>query len=299
MIKDNSINQKLVTLDPINLSVFTEKEVEVKMLRIDKIHPIISGNKWFKLRHYLIDAVQQNKLRVLTYGGAWSNHIVATASACKEIGLEAIGVIRGEEPANYSRTLLEAKSLGMKLIFLSREDFKNKILPQGTINESTYEINEGGYGALGAKGASEILTFTKGDSFSHVICAVGTGTMMAGLINGSTIPTEIIGISVLKNNNSLEEEIKQLCNKNNNNWKLLHGFDEGGYAKHHTALIDFMNAFYTDTNIPTDFVYTAKLCKAVISLATENYFPAGSKLLLIHSGGLQGNQSLNKGVLAY
>ena len=298
MIKSNTINQQLATIDPVQLPVFMSKGIQVSMLRIDKIHPVISGNKWYKLSYYLADAIEQKKVRVLTYGGAWSNHIVATASACKELGLQSIGIIRGEEPSNYSNTLLEAKKFGMQLIFVSREDFSNKKISNELLDESTYEISEGGYGELGARGASDILQLIKNESYTHLACAVGTGTMLAGLTSRSLSETKIIGISVLKNNHSLEAEVKKLC-PTRTNWSLLHGFDQGGYAKHSKELIEFMNEFYLQTSIPTDFVYTGKLIYAVHQLASADYFPKGSKLILIHSGGLQGNQSLTKGLLAY
>lgn len=285
-----------ITVDDI--SSFYEKDVEVAVLRLDKLHPVISGNKWFKLRFYLGHAVKQQKKGLLTFGGAWSNHIVATAAACRLQGLQAIGIIRGEEPSLYSAALEEAKQAGMQLHFITRADYKEKKIPAG-INISEYLlVPEGGYGEEGAKGASTMLEIPD-RSFTHYICAAGTGTMTAGLINAAPAGSEVISISMLKNNHELEGMITPLLQPAHSSWQLLHEYSFGGYAKHTPGLLQFMNEFYAGTGIPSDFVYTAKLFYAVSDLIKKSFFPAGSRLLVIHSGGLQGNRSLPKGTLIF
>jgi len=290
------------------VSLFNEKGIVAAVLRLDKIHPVISGNKWFKLQYYIKEATEQQKKRIVTFGGAYSNHIVATAAACKLNGLASAGIIRGEEPPVFSPTLMQAKEYGMELYFISREDYSGKKVPGKLLNKEYYFIPEGGYGKNGAEGAADILNYAKKD-FTYCCCAAGTGAMMAGLINASLPHQKIIGISVLKNNfesdspevtkGRMEENVRSLVHNEQKEWQIIHDYHFGGYAKHKPSLINFMNEFYRHTNIPSDFVYTGKLFYAIADLVKINFFPPGSNLLLIHSGGLQGNVSLNKGTLIF
>jgi len=285
-----------ISVDTISLA--TNNEISVDVLRLDKLNPVISGNKWFKLRYYLEEAGAQNKKGIITFGGAWSNHIIATAASCHMLGLRSIGIIRGEESRQLSPTLVHAKEWGMNLIFSSRTAYQSKEIPAAIQTGDYYIINEGGYGIAGAKGASTILEYCH-NNYTHYCCAAGTGTMMAGLINHSSADQKTIGISVMKNNTALEEMIQKLITDKNKSWKLIHDYPFGGYAKHQPALLEFMNEFYRQTGIPSDFVYTGKLFYAVSDLIKKNYFPSGSRLLLIHSGGLQGNDSLPRGSLIF
>jgi 1-aminocyclopropane-1-carboxylate deaminase len=189
--------------------------------------------------------------------------------------------------------------MGMKLIFLSREDYKLKKIPAETNTDDSYLINEGGHGLKGADGASAILEYCKKENYSHICCATGTGTMMAGLVNNSAASTHITGISVLKNNFDTDQNIQSLLQENKKNFEVIHDYHFGGYAKYQPGLINFMNDFYRQTSIPSDFVYTGKLFYAIDDLIVKDYFPSGSKLLLIQSGGLQGNDSLGKGTLIF
>ena len=288
----------------ISLPLLIEKNIQLSALRLDKIHPVISGNKWFKLRYYIEEAKQQRKNTIIGFGGAWSNHIIAIAAACKINGLNSIGIIRGEEPENYSATLAQAKQLGMQLVFISRADYGIKKNSDELNNDKYYFINEGGYGVKGAAGAATILDYCKKENYNHVCCAAGTGTMMAGLINSALSFQEIIGINVLKNNFEsdsyrMEKKVKFLLNDQEKPFQIFHDYHFGGYAKYKTELIEFMNEFYRQTMIPSDFVYTGKLFYAVSDLIKNNFFPTGSNLLLIHSGGLQGNASLRDGTLIF
>lgn len=281
-----------------DISFFYNDKIKVHVLRLDKISPLVSGNKWFKLRYYLEEAKAQHKKGILTFGGAWSNHIVATAAICHMHGLRSMGLIRGEAPDKLSATLIQANELGMQLVFISRTAYRNKEIPASVNIGEYYMINEGGYGKTGAEGASTLLDYCK-ESYTHYCCAVGTGTMMAGLINAVLPPQQVLGISVMKNNTALEEMVSALVNDEKTNWELLHDYHFGGYAKHQPALFDFMNEFYQQTGIPTDFVYTAKLFYALSDLARKNYFTPDSKLLAVQSGGLQGNISLPEGTLIF
>ena len=295
----DDINFNNISLDRLPLPLLTQKNVEADVLRLDKIHPLISGNKWFKLRYYLEEAKSQHKKTIVTFGGAWSNHILATAAACKINDLKCIGIIRGEKAANLSPTLILAKEAGMQLLFISREDFLLKKIPEELRADEYYFINEGGYGIKGAEGAATILDCCKKEKYSHICCATGTGTMMAGLIRGASLQQKIIGISVLKNNTGLEESVKSLLNGVTTTFQIFNDYHFGGYAKHNPELIEFMNSFYKQTKIPSDFVYTGKLFFAITRLIADNFFKPGCRLLLVHSGGLQGNASLSKGTLIF
>lgn len=290
-----SINTGLAVLQDV--SDFYGGRHQVEVLRLDRIHPIISGNKWFKLRYYIEDALRKRKTTIVTFGGAWSNHIVATAAAAAEAGLKATGIIRGEEPRQYSITLQKAADLGMQLLFQNRTDYRNKSVPSFLQNENTYIVPEGGYGKLGAAGAGTIWELIP-KSFDIICCACGTGTMLAGLALSAPPDTRVTGVSVLKGDHSLQEEITALTGPLAN-WKLLHDFHNGGYARFSQGQISFMNEFYTATGIPSDIVYTGKLFMAAAQLISNNYFPEDKRLLLIHSGGLQGNASLPENTLLY
>jgi len=287
-----------------SLSSLYKFHTTVDVLRLDLIHPVVSGNKWFKLKEYLEDARHQNKKTILTFGGAFSNHIVATAAAAKLYDLKSIGIIRGERPENLSHTLKNALSFGMQLHFISRKEYKTKKIPEEIVNtpvpDDLYVINEGGYGNKGMLGARHILNDVDASQYTHIIAAAGTGTMLAGLVAASNLSQIVVGISVLKNNVSLQKEINDLLPKEKQDqFQLLHQYHFGGYAKHTPQLIQFMNDWNAQTGIPSDFVYTGKLFFAVNDLIGKSYFPENSQILIIHSGGLQGNLSLQKGTLIF
>jgi len=293
------INFSNITIDKISLPLLLEKDIDLSIFRLDKIDPIISGNKWFKLRYYIEEAKQQKKHTIVTFGGVWSNHIVATAAVCKLNSLNAVGIIRGEEAKSRSSTLTQATQFGMQLYFLNRGDYRRKKIPDELNGKECYFIDEGGYGVKGAAGASTILDHCKKETYSHICCAIGTGAMMGGLINAALSFQKVMGLSVLKNNFKVRENIMHLLNDKEMPFQIIHDYFFGGYAKHSAELIDFMNEFYRQTMIPSDFVYTGKLFYAVFDLIKKDFFPQGSKLLLIHSGGLLGNASLREGTLIF
>ncbi len=281
---------------------FAGKMVSVDTLRLDLIHPQVSGNKSFKLKYHIEEAVASGKKGIISFGGAFSNHLVALAYACRENGLESIGIIRGEEPVVYGPSLQQMKEFGMSLEFVSRETYKNKeLLLSETITKHPqfYMVAEGGGGRMGIKGAAEIMNIPC-NNYTHIICAVGTGTTMAGIINGSHNGQQVIGISSLKVADTENNELIDLMHSTaHNNYKILFNYHFGGYAKKNNTLVEFMNRLFAEEKIPTDFVYTGKLFYAVYDLMWKTYFPEGSKLLVIHSGGLQGNRSLEKGTLIF
>lgn len=284
------------------LQTFSKNGIETSILRLDLVHPIISGNKWFKLKFYIEEAVKFKKNGIASFGGAYSNHIVSLAFACKENGLPSIGFIRGEKPTDLSFTLKTAASFGMELHFLSRELFckKNNLINEYNISNWLL-VNEGGYGILGAEGAATISALFHPNIYTNIICSVGTGTMIAGIIKGANNNQQIIGINALKNNFSIENEIKALLSENDKKKQYLINYDYhfGGYANYTETLINFMNNLWLTESIPTDIVYTGKLLYATNELINKNYFKPESKLLVIHSGGLQGNSSLTNRELLF
>ncbi len=278
------------------------KNIQVDVLRLDQLHPVVSGNKWFKLKFYLAEAKTLGKKTIATFGGAFSNHIVATAFACKESGLQGIGFIRGEKPPQLSASLQEAEEHGMKLIYVNREVYRNKEhIVNEYADESWYWVNEGGYGVNGMLGAKEILKSTDTSSYSHIICACGTGTTLAGLVEAALPHQTCIGISVLKGYVNLRNDVMEIlqAKHQDKSFQLFHDYHFGGYAKHPKELIDFMNELWRREQLATDIVYTGKLVFAVKDLMDKNYFSNNDKLLVIHSGGLQGNRSLPAGTLEF
>ncbi len=295
-----------MTANPILqlLPSYSSRQYQVSILRLDQIHPIVSGNKWYKLRFYIQEAIDKKASSIVSFGGPYSNHLVALAYAAKENNFKSMGYVRANKNEPITPSLAEAIGYGMQLEFIGRTHFqsiKNELI-QNNITEasaSIYFIDEGGYGTLGAKGAATILSSSATSVFDYIIAAVGTGTMLAGIINAAEPHQKIIGIPVLKNEISLEAEINALVTQQPIDWKLLHQFHQGGYAKINPRLIEFMNELWTLEKIPTDIVYTGKLLLAVKELILRNYFEANSKILMIHSGGLQGNRSLPKDALLF
>lgn len=269
--------------------------VRAAVLRLDLLHPEVSGNKWFKLRYNLEEALVQGKTRLLTFGGAYSNHIAATAAACQLAGIACTGIIRGEEPPVLSHTLRDAIARGMELHFISREAYRLKDETDwNTIYPDAYIVPEGGNNALGAKGCEEILSLVTDPSFTHIACAVGTGTTLAGLINSAVLQQEIRGYVVLKGATYLEQQIQSLLAPPPlPHWQLVHQHHGGGYAKVTPALTEFIRQFYEETDIPLDIVYTGKLFMGFRQDVLDGMYPLGSNVLLIHTGGLQGNPATN------
>lgn len=273
------------------------QDVTLQIKREDLIHPFISGNKYRKLKYNLIQAKSEKKIKLLTFGGAFSNHIAAVAFAGKEYGFETIGIIRGEEIAektSQNPTLQFAKKCGMQLEFVSRNDYRLKndieFLDQLKLQFGDfYLIPEGGTNAFAIRGCEEILT-EKDCEFDFICCAVGTGGTIAGLVNSAKSHQKVLGFPALKAD-FLQEEICKFatCGK----WELIKGYDFGGYAKITEDLILFINQFHSRTNVPLDPVYTGKMVFGVIDLIQKGYFPKGSRILMIHTGGLQGISGMN------
>jgi len=282
-------------LQELSDSLLLEKKIRLFILREDLIHPHISGNKWRKL-YYNIDAAKQNELtRLITFGGAYSNHIAATAAAGKEFGFKTLGFIRGEEQLPLNSTLSYAMDCGMEFRYLSRSDYRLKndpaFLKSLLKNEKEYYlIPEGGTNKLAVKGCEEILTNLSID-FDYVCCACGTGGTISGLINSLKSSQKAIGFPALKGAHFLNEEIEKFTN--NSQWELNLDYHFGGYAKAKPDLINFMNSFKAKHNITLDPVYTGKMLFGLWDLIEKDYFRAGSTIIAVHTGGLQGIDGMN------
>jgi 1-aminocyclopropane-1-carboxylate deaminase len=276
------------------------KEAEMAGLRVlvkreDLNHPSVSGNKWWKLKHNLERAKKEGQDTLLTFGGAFSNHIYATAAAAKELGFKSIGIIRGEEVLPLNPTLAFAKDCGMKLHFISREEYREKqedffVKSLAEKFGNFYLIPEGGSNSMALDGCAE---FTKEKLspivFDYLCVATGTGGTLAGIIEGLAGKKKVIGFSVLKNGDFLNEEVRRLAHSGNqySNWTIQTDFHFGGYAKQTPELIQFILKMKQQHRLPLDPIYTGKMVAGVFDLMKKSYFARGSTILLIHTGGLR------------
>jgi len=281
----------------VTLPLLDKKSIELFIKREDLIHPAISGNKFRKLKYNLIEAKNEGYHTLLTFGGAYSNHIAAVAGAGKEHGFKTIGIIRGEELKNdigENPTLHFAQECGMELKFVSRSEYRNKH-NNSFINElkteygDFYLLPEGGTNELAVKGCEEILT-QEDAKFDFVCCPVGTGGTISGLINCSQLGQQVLGFPALKGD-FLKDEILKFAN--NNQWELVCDYHFGGYAKVNKELIHFINDFKINTDVPLDPVYTGKMMFGILDMVKNGYFKKGIKILAIHTGGLQGIEGMN------
>ena len=271
--------------------------ISLTIKREDLIHPFVSGNKFRKLKYNLLQAKAEKKETLLTFGGAFSNHIAAVAYAGKEQGFKTIGVIRGDElfdKIEENPTLKFAQENAMQFEFVSREEYRLK--SEASFIEKLknkfgdfYLVPEGGTNKLAVKGCEEILT-NEDAVYNYVCCAVGTGGTISGLINSALPNQKILGFPALKGD-FLKDEIRIFAKKDN--WNLIYDYHFGGYGKINLELIEFINAFFEENKVPLDPIYTGKMVFGVIDLISKNYFPAHSKILLIHTGGLQGIDGMN------
>ncbi len=292
-----------IPLQPITDEITCKYGVNLYVLRLDQNHPSISGNKLFKLRYNLQEARKQDKQRILTFGGAFSNHIAATAAAGREYGFETIGIIRGDQTEQMNHTLAFATSQGMKLHFISRELYRQKddlafrsVLEQslGLNLSDTYIIPEGGANALGIKGCSEITKHIR-IPFDRICCACGTGTTLAGIILSLKENQQALGFQVLKGENYMRNEVQRWLSEFNaaqQNWEIAEDYHFGGYAKPKPELLSFMQDFESMHHIPLDFIYTGKMMYGIYDLMKKGAFKIGEPIVAVHTGGLQGNAGI-------
>lgn len=306
---------KIMFSEPI--SILNEKveiplknEISLFIKREDKTHPEVSGNKFRKLKYNIQYAVNQGFKQLLTFGGAYSNHLVATAKAGQIFGIKTIGVVRGDEVLKSWRenpSLLLANQFGMEFYFTDRQSFREKNSEEfiSKLKQKFgdfYLVPEGGTNELAIRGTEEILTSEDVD-FQVITLAVGTGGTIAGVINSSAENQKILGFPALQGD-FLKNEISKYTKKQN--WELITDYNLGGYAKINSNYIDFLNDFYKKTNIPLDPIYTGKMIYGLFDLIEKDFFAPKTKILAIHTGGLQGilgiNQKLkskNQSILIY
>jgi len=286
----------------IFLPELESKNIQLFIKREDQIDPFVSGNKFRKLKYNLKKAHLENKQIILTFGGAFSNHILATAVAGEKEGFLTVGVIRGDElgvdfdkTLETNPTLRKAFDHGMQFEFVTREQYRNKsdvlFLEKLKVKYGDfYFVPEGGTNELAVEGCEEILT-EEDNQFDYICCCVGTGGTIAGLIRSIGDHQKVLGFPSLKGD-FLEDEIRQYINSDER-WKLLKDYHFGGYGKYNLELIHFINCFKEETKIPLDPIYTGKMMFGVLDLVTKEKFPTGSKILAIHTGGLQGIEGFN------
>jgi 1-aminocyclopropane-1-carboxylate deaminase len=288
-------NSPLIEID---LSKYGFAGYSLIIKREDLLHPFVSGNKFRKLKYNLKAAQAQNHTTLLTFGGAFSNHIAAVAAAGKELDFKTIGIIRGDElkdKISENPTLSFAHDCGMQLYFVSREVYRSKNDSEfiNSLKEqfgNFYVLPEGGTNALAIKGCEEILTETD-MSFNYICVSVGTGGTMAGLVKASNDNQQVLGFSVL-NGTFQTSKIEKYTSKTN--FEITDAYCFGGYGKIDTDLIRFMNGFKNKTNIPLDPVYTGKMMFGIMDLLKKGYFKENSRIFAVHTGGLQGIEGMNQ-----
>lgn len=300
------LTHKFSNLQKIHFQKLTNKEIKLFVKRDDLLHPKISGNKWRKLKYNMLQMQQEKKQTLLTFGGAFSNHIAATAAAGRECGFKTIGIIRGEEHLPLNPTLQYAVNSGMQLKYISRTAYKHKddINFQEQLKREygeVYILPEGGTNEYALLGCAEIIQEVEEQNtidFPDYFCvSCGTGGTMAGMILGLKNRSNIIGFSALKGN-FLTGEVNALIHKkeavNYTNWQINNDYHCGGYAKFTPELVHFINEFKKDHQIQLDPIYTGKMMMGIFDLIDKDYFPRGSSILAIHTGGLQGIAGFNQ-----
>jgi 1-aminocyclopropane-1-carboxylate deaminase len=283
-------------LEEISFKQWENSGLQLFILREDLVHPFISGNKWRKLKYNIEDFRIQKKKIILTFGGVYSNHLVATAAASREYCFKTIGIVRGEDTGNQYLTFM--KRSGMKLHFISRSDYRkkndigfissllNELIENNLIDHAgdVFILPEGGSNASAVKGAAEITNEIPSDS-EYIVCACGTGATIAGISQNLLPHQKAIGISVLKADNYFENEIKKF-EGDAGKITIKYDYHLGGYARTNETLLNFCKLFHSETKIPVEPVYTGKLFFAMDDLIRKHYFKSGSKVTLIHTGGV-------------
>jgi 1-aminocyclopropane-1-carboxylate deaminase len=298
------MQQLTISLNEVEWKTSAGVQAHATVARLDQLHPIISGNKFFKLKYNIEKALLEGR-GIITMGGAYSNHLAATAFACKEAGIPSIGIVRGEITDPLNHTLLFCTQQQMKLIAVARNEYSSaSVTVQKILNEqySFLFIPEGGSNKEGEKGCAEIASCIQNfESFTHIACAVGTGTTVRGLAQSLLPHQTMIAVPVVKIKQEVQHLFLQqhLTVPHQQQLVCLFGYAGKGYASQEQPLLQQMNSFFDQTGIPLDFVYTAKLIAAVNELSEQHYFRENDRLLILHTGGLQGNESLTKGSLHY
>jgi len=291
------ISYQKTNIQEIVSQLFEQSGVRMQVKREDQNHMYASGNKWWKLKYNLDEAIRLGHTTILTFGGAYSNHIYATAAAARELSIKSIGIIRGEAVISLNPTLAFAENCGMKLQYVSRDDYRLKT-EESFIQKlhdkfgDFYLIPEGGTNELAVKGVAEFAAALANEvDFDYLCLPVGTGGTMAGMVRGMDGRKKVIGFSTLKGGGFLNEEVKKWSANLFDNWSIVADYHFGGYAKTTSELINFIREIGIQQQLPLDQVYTAKMMFGIFNLVKKDFFKKGSTILAIHTGGLQGRNS--------
>lgn len=277
-------------IQEIHSAFLHSKKVRLLVQREDLNDPYCMGNKWWKLRYNLIEAIREKHNKVLTFGGAFSNHIVATASACNRMGLKSIGIIRGDSTDKLNPSLIRAQNDGMELFFVDRQIYRNKSnIDWKSIYGDHYLIPEGGTNELAVSSCEEMISFKE---FDMVCVPVGTGGTLSGIIRSLKPSQHAIGFSSLKGGGFLNDEVKKYVD--HSNWSIQFDYHFGGYAKINLELVSFMNEFKRDFSIQLDPVYTAKMFYGIFDMIKNEQIRSNSTILAVHTGGTQGIEGMKQ-----
>ena len=289
-------------VQPIALPELKDHQVSLDVVRDDLFHPMIAGNKWWKLKHALIHAEKEGIPRLVTFGGAYSNHILAVAAAGHLFGFETVGIIRGEESRKLNPVLSQARHWGMRLEGISRESYRQKnnsdYLEQLKLDWSPCLIlPEGGSSSFAVQGTCEMTARLQGQ-YDHFCCSVGTGGTMAGMVLGATSNTEVQGFSALKNGDFLVSEIHRLLKGyevSDRHWSIQTEFHMGGYARSNAALRSFCEHFQASQKLDLDLVYTGKMFFGILELVRRGFYKKGAKIAAWHTGNAHGEACARSG----
>ena len=282
----------LINSAPVEkLAGFENQSVELHIKRDDLIHPVISGNKWHKLKYLLLHLQSQGYRKIATMGGHYSNFLHVLAFVANQLNWQATFYIRGHQEQPLTPTLQDIIEWGAKLVYTSREDFRGLREAPPDLPEDTYWISEGGMDEYAIKGFVDSVADLD-EVYDYWVIASATGTSLAGYqmaVNQNQLKTKVIGIPVLNNADAIRQNVKHLIGEDQQP-ELIEGYEFGGFAKSNDELLEFINQFEQQHSIPLEPVYTGKSFYAVNDLINKGYFPSGSKILLIHCGGLQGRR---------
>lgn len=290
--------EELPVIEPLQLDASITKAVSIDCLRLDQVHPFISGNKWFKLQHYLFAALQQEKTRLLSFGGAYSNHLHALAYVGKLMSLATVGIVRGEAPKELSPTLQDCKTWGMELHWIGREEYRKVSRVQHidimqTRFPDTFVIPEGGEGELGVHGVQGLfsrLYHLVEMPYDLIVCPVGSGATLAGIVLATAGRAQVLGFSALRGATDLEQRVRNAFGAQTpqGSWRICHDYHFGGFAKMNERLADFISRIHSGSGLLLDPVYTGKTLFGLLEYLQQGRIKTGSRVLFVHTGGLQG-----------
>lgn len=302
--------RKAIPVVQLHCKLLDDAGVELWVARLDQVDPLISGNKWFKLKYNLIDALDQRAHHIVSFGGAYSNHLHALAAACFRLDLNSTAILRGELVSPLNPTLSDCKSWGMGFLPVTRAQYREKTSPQFIMQlreqlGEIYMVPEGGSNVLAVKGMSEVAPaiVSAVGPFDYLCCAVGSGGTLSGLVAGADSSVKCIGYSAIKGGQYIEDDVRGLLHQYEvysgrsvevaRAVNIVHDYHFGGFAKTRPALSSFIEWFERCFDIPLEHVYTAKMLYGIFDQIKTGWFDRGQRIVALHTGGLQGRRGLN------